>query len=106
MACDAIRMGFVDGNWFSRFSSVFIFYARLEKSLRNVHVPFSEIADLEKDGKGYKIKFKNNQEVLKQIGFFKPFVKYNLENNNFALSDTHSTGDIDGFFVELGKKIS
>jgi len=51
-------------------------------------------------------KFKNNLEVLKQIGFFKPFVKHNLENDNFTISDTHSFGDIDGFFVELEKKIA
>jgi hypothetical protein len=76
-----------------------------QQLMRNIHIPYSGIKSVQKKGTGYVIKFKDNQEILKQVGLFKPFVKYNLENDSFVISDIHSQGDLDSFFDELNKKI-
>lgn len=76
-----------------------------QQMIRNQLVPFSNIASAEKSEKGYRIKFKDNSAVFGKAGFFKPFVKYNLENDNFFISEIHSGGSVAPFFEELNRKI-
>jgi hypothetical protein len=75
-----------------------------QQLIRNTIIEFSNIEKIEKKNNDYKIFFKNNLNIIsKQFFLFKPFVKYNLENNNFFISDKYSAGNIDLFFVELNK---
>jgi len=78
-----------------------------QQMIRNTFVPFSNILKIEKIDKKYKIHFKNNADVVsKQVFIFKPFVKSNLENNNFFITDLYSSGDLEGFFKEVEKNIT
>lgn len=77
-----------------------------QQLIRNTFVPFSNILKIEKLDKDYKIHFKNNADVVKsQVFLFRPFVKYNLENNNFFISDMYTAGNLDEFFIEVNKKV-
>lgn len=78
-----------------------------QQMIKNVVVPFNEISKIEKSAKGYKIIYKDNNAVLSRMkGISKAFAKSNLENDNFYISTTHSSGDIDGFMAELEKKLA
>ena len=78
-----------------------------QQMIKNVLVPFNEISKIEKSSKGYKIVYKDNNSVLSRMkGISKAFAKSNLENDNFYISTTHSSGDIDGFMAELEKKLA
>ncbi len=75
-----------------------------QQLMRNTIVPFSNISRIVKDGKGYRILFKDNAQVVKQQVFlFKPFVKSNLATGNFLVSDIHTSGNVDALFEELQK---
>lgn len=76
-----------------------------QQMMRNTVIPFSNIEKVEKTAEGYRLSFKDQGAILQQLGFFKAFVKYNLENNRFFISDTHTAGDLDAFFVELKKHL-
>lgn len=78
-----------------------------QQMMRNKLIPFSNIEKAEKTSNGYKLHFKDVKAVIAmQKGISKPFVKYNLENDNFYISDTHTAGDVDAFFEELSKRIN
>lgn len=77
-----------------------------QQLIKNTFVPYSNISGIIRTPEGYKIAFKDLADILKQQSFiFKPFVKYNLENDNFYISDTHTTGNISSFFAQLEKKL-
>ena len=78
-----------------------------QQMIKNVLIPFSEISKIEKSNKGFKIVFKDTNSVTGRMkGISKAMAKSNLENDNFYISDTHSSGDIDGFMAELEKKLA
>lgn len=78
-----------------------------QQMMRNKLIPFTLIEKAEKTPSGYKLYFRDQKAVVAmQKGIFKPFVKYNLENNNFFISNTHTVGDLDEFFSVLSKKLN
>jgi hypothetical protein len=78
-----------------------------QQLIRNTFVPFANVDKVVKDGKGYRIFFKDNKQIIQQQVFlFKPFVKSNLSMGNFIISKMHSKGNIDEFMVELKKHIA
>jgi hypothetical protein len=77
-----------------------------QQMIRNVTVPYSNIREIVKKDSQYEILFQDNAAVYSQVGFFfRPFVKYNLENGNFFIDDVHNGGDVSKFMEELSKKI-
>lgn len=75
-----------------------------QQMMRNVTVPFSNIEKVEKQEHGYKVTFRDNKPVYARAGFFKPFVKSNLQSGGFAPVEELSP-ELDRFFEELGKRL-
>jgi hypothetical protein len=81
-----------------------------QQMIRNTLVPFDKIASINPSGTGekpvYEILFNDNAYVVgKQIFLFRPFVKSNLTNGNFHISQIHTAGDIPAFFEEVKKRM-
>jgi hypothetical protein len=77
-----------------------------QQLIRNSFIPFSNIKGVTKEGDSYTITFVDSKQVVdQQVFLFKPFVKHNLENNNFFITSMYSVGDIDGFMKSLETKI-
>lgn len=74
-----------------------------QQMIRNVAVPLSNIRQIEKLEQGYRLTFKDNSLLLSKVGFFKPMVKYNLENGGFSPTDNDS-GVLDQFFAAVAGK--
>lgn len=78
-----------------------------QQMMRNTIIPFSNIGGVSKEASGYRIQFKDSTQVVKQqIFLFKPFVSSNLKSGNFVISNTHTAGNLDDFFVELNAKLA
>ncbi len=76
-----------------------------QQMIRNTLVAYEKIDAIKKVDKGYRLKFSEPMEVVKQQVFlFKPFVKYNITKDNFFISKTHNAGDIDDFMEQLKAK--
>lgn len=76
-----------------------------QQLIRSTLVPFNNIKEIKKVGDSYTFVFHDPKPVIrKQFFLFRPFVKYNLNNNNFFLSETHSSGNMDEFMNVLSEK--
>jgi hypothetical protein len=76
-----------------------------QQMIRNTLVPYKKIDVIKKVDKGYRMKFTEPMEIVKQQVFlFKPFVKYNITHDNFFIYKTHTAGDIDAFMEQLKTK--
>lgn len=76
-----------------------------QQMIRNQLIPFASISGIEKTENGYRILFKDPALIYNKTGFYKPFVKSNLKNGTFFISEIHSSGDLEAFFAELTKRI-
>jgi len=79
-----------------------------QQLMRNMIVPYTNIAAVEDILDGYKIVFKNNEQVVKNAVFlFRPFVKSNLNTNKgVVINQKFSKGDVRGLMEELRKRIA
>ena len=78
-----------------------------QQLLRNVIIPFKNIASVSLVNNGFELKIHNQQEILKQINIlFKPFVKSNLANNTISFDNIHTGGDLQKIYNEILIKIT
>lgn len=78
-----------------------------QQMMRNTLIPFANIKAIEKSAAGYALRFVDAAQVIQQqIFLFKPFVKSNLERNNFFISSSHTAGDVDAFMQELQTRLA